>query len=93
MEEIKFKDVKVGDYLKLENNPMITAVTEFWYIQVSKIARGEIWSKLWIDVDKGKFGIDRSEGFVNKSDLVKYYRLTEEEYYKIVGKFIILNRL
>jgi hypothetical protein len=97
MEIISKGNIKVGDYIK----------AVYWkttYFQVTGFIDSDgtissstnevLFAKKWFDFNKnGNFiGIDRIRSRMNYHNF-KYYRLTEEEYFKIVGKYLIADTL
>jgi hypothetical protein len=95
MEQIKVKDVNVGDYIKA------TSETEEWgstYFIVRENDNGILHSRNWIDFDrKGKFKCIDKESIILHSNLNDcdelIFKLTEGEFYNAVGKYIIIGNL
>ena len=106
MKQINGENIKVGDYLKgISKKPELKEgecdTTYFEVIKIDDIEasledgrrRERIWANSFFDFKNGKLlKIVKDEQFLY-SDELNYYKITEEEYYKILGKIIITNSL
>jgi hypothetical protein len=95
MEEIKEECIRTGDYLKAvrnrnECNDKIT------YFKVESVSKERLHSYMWIN-----FNVDLELIEVDTTKVVaimlgghfKFYKLSQEEYCKAVGKYIIAESL
>ena len=93
MEEIKFEDIKAGDYIKAIAFEKLDWVVT--YLVVERINKEAIVTGCFFDFDnEGNFvKMYKLHGTIRESWKIKYYRLTEKEYINIVGKYMITENL
>jgi len=98
MELIKKGNITAGDYIKADYWKVTyfqtTGLSEETYRDNDGAKGKMIFAKRWFDFDKkGNFiGIDEKRKCMIYNAF-KYYKLTEEEFLKIVGKYLIADKL
>jgi len=91
MEEVIFKDVKVGDYIKAVAEEKLDWIVT--YLLVTRVDVNMIATKKFYDFDgEGNFLKMYGKGAINEWKM-KLYKLTEKEFISILGKYIITENL
>jgi hypothetical protein len=105
MKRIKFRDVKEGDYLKIVYSTNVRKYNGRILIRYAKVIELRIFSggskylrannSIAVDGNHKVLAIDEdsvySEVIISKRDF--FYKMTEEEYNKAIGKYLILAGL